>query len=1764
MLVLRDPGRPPVQLCNPRCQATEVDLVQVWSRVGAGESDKKKIHHLSLIKVDDTDTAATYLACTMSDQSTVAVLRCTLTYCSVWNQPTQRGDGGAAAVAGSVVVPAVVYVATGSCAVDKIDMQTGVAMRVLQNACAAAGSGDRIANLQITPLFPNWLWMTRRDGVYPFDITDVDHVVTEVSDMTTIRVVDYQILHDSSEALRSNVIRGSAAESSSSRFSNITFPPRAGHAIHMGTGQMWTVNASGCLPCPADTHFQPIDGMTHPYCRAVQPGMYVIAFGQKQEDCSDARGEVLVGNLCKCRKGYFSINTPSGIGNCRPCPVGTFRSEAGGVGVQSCTACSQPNTTTLQEACTREDQCVCTSLTFNTTTIASTDNASTDNASRRRRLSSAAGCNCVGCPEGTASSSGGISSSGRGGGWMQVRWWNLSMEHGGYRRVVFDPDAEDEVFRYTRETFRTVFRLGEFAHTAQQVYWESLSIIAAPSAAVQQSPWGNLFRVGAVCSCKNKGEIFVVDSSERVACLTCPKGFFCPQDPDALNIDVYELILDFKIQVIPYPLPRWGKSSGGAVLCPGGVAHLTDVPSLPNEPGMGATSVEECIPPPVLSPTTEVAPCDTPGYAILGEQKLCSKCSLPTQFSTSVYPLTESGGQGITGCRECDTEGRPGMVAVWLNEETGFFEDADGLHANTRCACKRGMYTVWDPEANMTKCVVCPLEGFFCPGLSDIAVEDHLSVLPHDQNTYYGWWMLKVECPPPPHPDAEHHHQAEPMSMEGKVSADQCWFWFDMDAEGNSTILDSEGNSTSLDSEGNSTILDSEGNSTSLDSEGNSTILDSEGNSTILDSEDNGMRRRLLLAQCTASEPGCTIQQQLCSEGYYCPGDGKMYPCPSKYGLAQSPGQPGSFSRVGASDPDLHCGCPPNMHLSAETGGCSYCPLFPVTISPGGVDGACTCSGTHYGNSTWCTRCPSLTSTLDMPAFLHTVNASLRHYNPPTTTLQDCKPVRGYYRDPATTVVTLCPAGSYCPFGSDDTRQRCPEHSTTLYKLIGMWNIQNCTCFPGYYMDGDEQCTPCPSGFFCPGNNLKLSCSLSPLLSDPYAASGTMVRARDQGCGCLPGYWVSQNDPNELCIPVGVGYYSTFPGTRSRIPCGRGEVASPNGISNATSASEACTCARGWTGTPGSFPGCTPCPAGSFCPSSSEREIQTCPVGAVCPEGSWVPTLCSTFLRIQGATTLRPGMATAEQDCLCPRGWGFSTVQSLSRCVVCPSGFECPRSRVQQTGFQPCPPDHFCILGEKLPCPVGSSAPVQAARNSSRDCPCLPRWKRTSAGECIPCSKYEVCPGGHDAPAWMCPVQVDPECVCPVDGECLISSGTRCGPPERGYFCPPGQSKQEPCPIPGSEALSLGLRPCACPMGTYEDLDAGRCEPCPPGHSCLQDTPWLCVEEDGNLFQSQTEPCACNLDYMRDPSNAAACIPCPSPGYVCVHGEATPCPLGMTGVHGECICLEGYTLQGETCAPCPAGVYCPDNTTQILCTPGYMCPSGSAAPIPCGPGQTSEEQADSCTCLEGKLEDKDGLGCSSCPAAGYADLNTVCDCACPPGQALDVECKSCVGCWGAGSTEGYGGSYTNCLSGAVPMLHFQEEPPCPKGFRCTKGTLKGPQQSVAYPCNVDHSHMTHVCDEGGGSLSLVPSSFTTTPWILNDNHGAHECGGWSFQGGRPMRATSVYASSYEECECTAAGEVPLECQYSFDHPDFQSLCFCWTQVPEAFRVPGKRYTSRKL
>ena len=419
----------------------------------------------------------------------------------------------------------------------------------------------------------------------------------------------------------------------------------------------------------------------------------------------------------------------------------------------------------------------------------------------------------------------------------------------------------------------------------------------------------------------------------------------------------------------------------------------------------------------------------------------------------------------------------------------------------------------------------------------------------------------------------------------------------------------------------------------------------------------------------------------LCTGGSYCSG----------IALRSVTGQcdPGFFCSVGSDSPT-----PDGVSNVGLAGPCpegSYCPMettVPLLCPPGTFSNV-----THLVDVSQCLPCSpgfyceesglSIPSGLCFPGYYCTLSSSS-----PAPLSND-------------TTGGVCPIAHFCPEGSTVPLE----------------------CEPGTYNPniGREQCLPCPSGFFCPGNSTEvdLICPVGhycpPSSSFPVPCpAGTFNdlsgRRNLSDCElCPPGLFCAQSGLATPSGPCSGGWFCTL-GSPSSQPenflyggvCEPGSFC-PNGSSSPQACSSGFYCdsfaLSEVTG---------PCMAGYFCIQGAAAPNPTdtltgdlCTCGHYCPPATGTPQPCplGTYSGDRGNT--------GEGDCMpCDQG---SYCMSEGLCAPsgpCAAGYYCPSGQ-----SLPEPNNYICVPGHS--CPEGSAMPIPCAAGMdilplSYFCACIP------------------------------------------------------------------------------------------------------------------------------------------------------------------------------------------------------------------------------------------------------------------------------------------------------------------------------------------------------------------------------------------------------------------------------------------------------------------------
>jgi hypothetical protein len=715
-----------------------------------------------------------------------------------------------------------------------------------------------------------------------------------------------------------------------------------------------------------------------------------------------------------------------------------------------------------------------------------------------------------------------------------------------------------------------------------------------------------------------------------------------------------------------------------------------------------------------------------------------------------------------------------------------------------------------------------------------------------------------------------------------------------------------------------------------------------------------------------------TVCRDECPGGSYCV-DGVRLQCPITGYCPPNSTEPIECPSGGnaprGSDELGDCGCPQFWYLNPAQTSCVQCPGGLKTSPPASTSVEnCSCTAFAYGRpdgvSEGCRGCPVGFSTYDVDRYGGVSTEPLA--NPHTTFLENCTAYAGYYGDPVLDgAVTICPFNHYCPWGANrEGPTPCPALSFTVG--TGAKSVAECVCAAGTRRDSEGgACSQCP-----PLRNPGAFCSAGATVECADANTETAAGALGPGdCKCLAGYYSVTSPPDPVrCALVGGGFYSSA-GSNSRTACPANTVAVSSGsVVNASTLAEACECAPGTIGSIQTQ--CTPCPAGSYCPTPGDASLaEACPANFYCPEGSDSPVSCAE--EIGSALAVSPGGSSDPSACVC-EGGSFRNLSAATvgaSCSVCGEGTYCPEGTVSPIV---CPVDAYCPPRSRLfvACPDGTVT-SGAGRSLRTECECEHLYKPSrdgilADGACEACAAGEVCPnastlnatGPQRCPRFFtntAPVESYAECRCapgwyanPNSSDAVLPYEAACEICPFNHYCP-STFEVYACAADGSNTSSLGSisnESCACATRGYQTVDSAgaACEICPVDHYCPSSTEKIACQtpQETQPVPGSTDGCVCQSGYS---FVRGACVECPV-GFYCpdVAGVPVACPASTSTLapgavsNTSCACLNGTLGTFPSCAPCPGGSYCPNGLTQITCPEDHYCPPGSADPTPCPNG----------------------------------------------------------------------------------------------------------------------------------------------------------------------------------------------------------------------------------
>ena len=643
------------------------------------------------------------------------------------------------------------------------------------------------------------------------------------------------------------------------------------------------------------------------------------------------------------------------------------------------------------------------------------------------------------------------------------------------------------------------------------------------------------------------------------------------------------------------------------------------------------------------------------------------------------------------------------------------------------------------------------------------------------------------------------------------------------------------------------------------------------------------------------------------------------------------------------------------------------------------------------------------------------------------------------------------------------------------------------------------------------------------------------------------------------------------------------------------------------------------CDNGLFCDGSEtchevndcQAESDPCP-GQSCDEdgdscGCLVDADCIDGLFCNGVETCLAGSCQAGTPPVCDDGVGCTvdscnettgSCENTSSDSLCDNGLFCD-------GAETCDPLNDCQAGAAVTCSDGIGCTVDSCNEATDACDNMPNDWLCDNG--LFCDGSETCHEVNDCQAESdpCPGQSCDEdgdsCGCLVDADCID-----------GLFCN------------GVETCLAG----SCQAGTPPVCDDGV--------GCTVDS---CNETTGSCENTSSDSLCgnglfCDGAETCDPLNgcqAGLAVTC-SDGVGCTVDSCNEATGSCENTPSDSLCDNGFFCDGaETCDPlndcqagaavtCPDGVGCTidscneatdacDNTpNDSLCDNDLFCDGSEschevkdcqAGSEPC-PGQSCDEDADSCgclvdadcidglfcngveTCLAGSCQAgtppvcDDGVGCTvdSCNEAAGSCENTSSDSLCGNGLFCDgaETCHPLNDCQaGAAVTcsDGVGCTVDSCNEAIDSCENTSSDSLCDNGLFCdgseTCDVIGGCQPALD-PCD------PLACDEDGDVCFACNVDADCSNGLFCD--GAEICNSGICQAGRdpcaPMVCDegndiclegAIFADSFESGDtCAWGGNCPPVGEWFVqEDPDDAAFEGCWSVFPTNFRCDGNSY-----
>ena len=235
------------------------------------------------------------------------------------------------------------------------------------------------------------------------------------------------------------------------------------------------------------------------------------------------------------------------------------------------------------------------------------------------------------------------------------------------------------------------------------------------------------------------------------------------------------------------------------------------------------------------------------------------------------------------------------------------------------------------------------------------------------------------------------------------------------------------------------------------------------------------------------------------------------------------------------------------------------------------------------------------------------------------------------------------------------------------------------------------------------------------------------------------------------------------------------------------------------------------------------------------------------------------------------------------------------------------------------------------------------------------------------------------------------------------------------------------------------------------------------------------------------------------------------CPPNAAITNGVCMCNDGYLISasGTQCTPCPAGSYCPDQSTAKNCSNNALSLPGQSSPLSCQ------------FCPAGYVQNSattSPISCRPC-AVGSACPNATTETACNAGYYAPALATACLLCPANTYAPSASAACTSCSANSVSLSGSGSIAQC----NCNAGYYRDPFYYTCVTCPAGQACVNNnfaSCQPGTFSITMQPTCAECPAGTYQDQAKATACKTC------PSGLTAQVTSVGTDLQSVIAGTVP--------------------------------------